>query len=883
MKPVSVRFKCFGPYMEEQLIDFTQLEQNGLFLICGETGSGKTTILDAMCYALYGKSSGRNRGELENMRCKLAGPKDETLVEFVFDCGGQRYRFTRSLRMGRKNLNDDHGCAVWKDGVFVPLLENPKKSNVNAMAESIIGLTCEQFCQVIILPQGQFEKLLVSDSTEKEAILVSLFHAEQWQRMADEIARRVSERDKALQEERHAMQVKLSEYGVADLAALAEACAAQAEALEGLTLQVQAAEAAATAGKQALDSALLEEKEFAELTRREQKLTGLERQGAGFDREAELLAAADLAEGVRPVYDAMTAARKSHEDALRQQTAARAALEKARGAEETAQIRRENHERMRPVCEQQKRQAAVLENARELYRSLDRMADAAGRTAKQRQTAQTVCDRAEKLFRQQHQAWLDAMGAQELAQQDYFRGQQLYLDGIGAVLAQRLEEGKPCLVCGSIHHPDPAKAVGDHVTEEELESLNQRMQAAGQAVSRAYARRSEAEQQHNAARTELLEQQQAEAAARAEYELALQQRMEGVDSLETLEATLKTLRRDLEGFERAETETAAVLTKARSVTAEAQGRVQSAEDAVSAAEAAYNECVDRWAQALAETGIADEAAYLRSVLPPKEKQQRQQALMQYRTDLAHAREEARVQRDLLEGRSCPDVQGLRKACAEAESALKGLLRSHSIAESLLERMTAAEADLRQRQASYGVRRQKVDEDLDFANRLRGRHGVSLQRYVLGVMLTSITAAANRLLKNVHGGRYQLYRRDDVAGKGHKSGLELGVYDARHNQQRSVTTLSGGEKFLVALSLAIGLSTVVQAQGGGIRLEAMFIDEGFGSLDSSSIHDALEVLQGVRRGSGLVGIISHVDQLAETIPAQIHIIKGEHGSRCEVRL
>ena len=127
MKPVSIRFKCFGPYLQEQYIDFTQLEKSGLFLICGETGSGKTTILDAISYALYGRSSGALRGDLSVMRCKLAQPKDETLVEFIFDSGGHRYRFTRSLKYGRKNLNDSHDCARLEDGVFVPIFsERPE-------------------------------------------------------------------------------------------------------------------------------------------------------------------------------------------------------------------------------------------------------------------------------------------------------------------------------------------------------------------------------------------------------------------------------------------------------------------------------------------------------------------------------------------------------------------------------------------------------------------------------------------------------------------------------------------------------------------------------------------------------------------------------------
>ena len=152
MKPISVTFQCFGPYMDKQFIDFTRLEQNGLFLICGETGAGKTTVLDAMCVALYGWSSGGSRGELSEMRCKLAGKDDVTEVEFVFENGGRQYKFTRSLRVARKNETEAHQCAQLLDGQWVPMLENPKKTGVNAKAAEIIGLSYDQFRQVIILP-----------------------------------------------------------------------------------------------------------------------------------------------------------------------------------------------------------------------------------------------------------------------------------------------------------------------------------------------------------------------------------------------------------------------------------------------------------------------------------------------------------------------------------------------------------------------------------------------------------------------------------------------------------------------------------------------------------------------------------------------------------
>ena len=284
-----------------------------------------------------------------------------------------------------------------------------------------------------------------------------------------------------------------------------------------------------------------------------------------------------------------------------------------------------------------------------------------------------------------------------------------------------------------------------------------------------------------------------------------------------------------------------------------------------------------------ESGLETEERFLAADLEPKERQKRTEALLRYRGDFSRAVRILAEQETLLAGKTAPDMQGIREMLDKTEQKGREATSLLALAQNRLEAMDRDLQNLGKRLARYETERETVNQDMDFANRLRGRSGVSLQRYVLGVMLTSVTTEANRLLAGVYGGRYRLYRTDQIAGSARKGGLELEVYDSQNDQRRSVTTLSGGEKFLVALSLAIGLSAVVQAQGGGIRLEAMFIDEGFGSLDREAIADALEVLQGIRKTAGTVGIISHVEALAESIPAKIEIVKGSRGSKCLVRV
>lgn len=881
MRPVSIRFKCFGPYMDEQFIDFSQLEKSGLFLICGETGSGKTTILDAMAYALYGRSSGALRGDISVMRCKLAGPKDETLVEFVFDCHGRRYKFTRSLKYGRKHLNDFHNCQELRDGVYVPIFENPKQNVVNKEAERIIGLTYEQFRQVIILPQGQFERLLVSKSEEKEAILVSLFHADRWQRIANEIHRRVFEQDNSIKQERLQIDGKLREYGCKDLSGLADLALECEKAVEEAKELANQAEQSLEAANKQKEQALLENQSFVELDSRERRLDGLLPKTAQFEREKKLLDMADRAEQITATHSAYDTAKTAVQKAQRNFDASQQQEQHSTAAFEKAKRAREAQEVGRGIYENQKQQIVLLENAATDYGSMDRKHEAWENALAALEQAQKYADRKKANFENADRLWQQAMLRREQADAAFRHAQALYLQGIGSILAQKLQLGEACPVCGSTHHPAPAQPAHDHISEAEFDRYSQNVTQCSAEVTRTHQNRTTAERQYAEVEAAAAEAQRLAAVAQAEYEAAKAQQIPGIDTLEQLEQTLSQLKTATRSYEQADIQTQQALNSAAAEQKAAQHGVQMAQEALQTAQEEYDTETDRWQQALDGAGFDNESQYLAACIPPQEKQRRHQALTQFFTDLNSAQQAVQEQRELLGDKKAPDISSIEKAVAQVQN--QGIVTAQklALAEKRRETVERDSEALAEKSRKLDIRRVQVDADLAFADRLRGRSGCSLQRYVLGVMLTAITREANRLLENVYGGRYRLYRTDEASGGTHKSGLELEVFDSANQSRRSVTTLSGGEKFLVALSLAIGLSTVVQAQGHGIRLEAMFVDEGFGSLDRDSICDALEVLQGIQRGAGVVGIISHVEQLAQTIPTKITITKTRNGSQCTV--
>ncbi len=882
MKPISVKFQCFGPYMDKQFVDFTRLEQNGLFLICGETGAGKTTVLDAICVALYGKSSGGSRGELSEMRCKLAGKDDVTEVEFVFANGGRQYKFTRSLRVARKNETEAHQCAELLDGQWVPMLENPKKTAVNAKAAEIIGLSYDQFRQVIILPQGQFEKLLTSDSQDKENILSSLFHTQRLERAVEELYLRVKARDDALRQTHSEIAAELSKYECDSLEALAQKELQNAQALEELRVRLEAARETEKKAKEAHEKALLEAQEFEELDRREKRLEKLAAQKDDFAKDEADLRLADSAEQLRDVhaaYDAARAAAKSartaHAEALDRQTTADDALKKAQEA-------RGAHEAERETCEMAQRSVALLEKARPVYQDMAQKQETLELCRTQQQTAAKAKTKAEKKLEKADETWQTALQAQTEAREAYQSAQRTYLQGIGGVLARQLRPGTPCPVCGSTEHPAPAEVAQGHITDSELDALAAAESDANTEEGKARTARTQAQQEKDLALEVFNQTEKALAEAQTDYDRSKDGMVPEVETEEALDRQLTTLNKTIANFKQRETSTQEALSKALSDQNHAQAETARLAGELERAQTELARTQGAWEEALEGSPLENESQFLAACMEPEEKQQKTQACIQFRTELKRAQGDVEEARGVLKEKTPPDVEALNKALEDAGQAVDTLNAQTVLLAEKQKEMERDRASLTRRKEDYDAQRAVVDGDLDFAGKLRGRSGVSLQRYVLGVKLSAITMAANRLLETVYGGRYRLYRTDDVAGRAQKSGLELEVYDATQSQRRSVTSLSGGEKFLVALSLAIGLSTVVQAGGAGVHMEAMFVDEGFGSLDNNAVDDAMGILQGIQRSAGMVvGIISHVSRLEETIPTKLEVKKGSRGSTLRV--
>lgn len=807
MTPELLAFEAFGPYVKKQEIDFRRLERAGLFLIHGKTGAGKTTVLDAMTYALFGESSGGARGEIAAMRSDFAGDEQDTSVDFIFRINENRYRFTRKVRVrvrknGEKELQPSQNAFFMNEnGEYEPFFENPGVRNVRQKAEELLGLTYEQFRQVVLLPQGKFEQLLVADSAAKEEILVTLFKAERWQEITDWLCAKALELKRAKEGEAQGLATILSQYeceSAEDLRALLAQKKEEQREREKAFVQM---EKEADAANKALQNAKTMAGLFAEWEQAKKKAAEAERQQPEMEALERRCARAAAAAQLLPL--------RREAETLQKQWKERG----EKGKKINAEMERlwEDH----ALC-------------------LRTLAGILGEIEKEKSAKR------EKLS-----ALQEAVLGKERDYQEIFSA---YMKDAAHLLADNLSEGEPCPVCGSVHHPAVASGRGSGLSAQDLEKAGQETKELREQISS-------------------MEQELFVVAREADECKEALERFHWDGRMEATERTdKKQIKSLIAAGER-------LLAERKTAEASAGGLMEEEEQA----KKDFEQALEGFRTACEEKGFHTDEEFRAACMTDADIEKARAGLREYDIQKNIAAETVKSCAEKLEGTEPADMAPLQEAydmrAAEKKKAEAALAENKAVLD-LLEKACAnvekREKELRKKTKEY------VELD-SFSKLLRGSNGVSLQRYVLGVMLTAITQEANVLLKKVHDGRYQLYRALEGAGRSRKAGLDLEVFDSYSGERRSVNSLSGGEKFLVALALSLGLSTVVQAQSGGIRIDAMFIDEGFGSLDPASIENALDILAGVRGASKLIGIISHVQALKENIETTIEVRKERTGS------
>lgn len=880
MKPLRLKMQAFGPYVQEQIVDFEKLAHSGMFLIKGPTGSGKTTIFDAMTFALYGGSSGDDsknkfgRNDLEEWRCNQAEAAIPTEVSFTFSVREKTYVFTRRLVPKRKNLSPEYSAGVLDEsGVLHPFFENPKKDDLTRKAETLIGLTKEQFRQVVLLPQGQFERFLTASSTEKEEILEKIFDAQRWDSYAQRFYEAAAKRKAELDDERTEILRSLADESVSSLPELEErigelsAQRAQNEA-EKIAYGAEQKQAQLNA-----DIALAEK--FKPLGQLLKTRDALLNQKEEIDRDRALLERANRAEGLRQIIADFERAENEYRTRLGAEKRETAALPAAESAAQTAAETLARHTGQSPVAQWQK-QSGEYASKRTAYQELSGLQQAYTKAWNDLSVQQKAVQRAEGAL---EKAVQDARNAYETYQALDARERDArtrYYSGIYGEIAAQLEENAPCPVCGSLSHPNPARRATDSITKQDVEAAEKAAKRAKDSWQRLDKARENAADWREQQTKTLAAVQDIFNRAEAALKTAQASLIDGIPTLAQLNQKIGALEGAIAQYEQQTEKLRAAAQQADQELSALQNSVKTAQGETQSAQGVWEAGKKALDDALTENGYREMQRVKADLRTDKQRSALMEKISNYDGEVKHNREELEQTKQELQGLTPPDSSQFAARQREIQAQSGIFAKTEAQLNYDIGRLTQKQTALAGKQAHFDRHCQQYTDDLEFAKKLRGDSGIGLQRYVLAILFQQVIGEANRMLGKVHGGRYHLYRSDDK-GKGNKRGLELKVYDNRRpdTEGRSVSMLSGGEKFLVSLALSIGMSTV--AQKGGVQIEALFIDEGFGTLDDSSIHDAMEVLESVRRSSGMIGIISHVQLLESNIPTHLEVVKSNSGS------
>ncbi|SHI49824.1 exonuclease SbcC [Butyrivibrio fibrisolvens DSM 3071] len=953
MRPLNLTISAFGPYKDKTIIDFTRLGERGLYLITGDTGAGKTTIFDAICFALYGEPSGSSR-DPKMFRCKYSEGSVPTFVELVFSYHGKEYRVKRNPEYERPALRGG-GTTVQKADaeLFFPDGREPvtKTSEVTKEIEKIIGLSKDQFTQIAMIAQGDFMKLLLSDTAERSKIFRQIFMTGRYQRLQDNLKKEANKADseykiKAAVAEEYIDQIETRNEEQEDKKKYLEC--SKLDEIEALFDEIEEADKEDKKVFAKNESDLL--KELGELN----KAIGIatERQ-----KSEELLnkSKAMLEEAKPELEVAKENYKKAKEDFKKSEPLAikisalkenLSAYDKLSEIQQNIESGNKNAKAYTKEIEDNKKKILELEKEHSEKKALlIKLSDVSAKKvradedlAKVKLKGKNVQDivvairntypeEKEELKDLQDDYKKEAEKFEEY-QKKYDLKSRLFLDAQAGILAQDLSDGEPCPVCGSTTHPHLAILQDEVPTQKDIDiakkDAEKQRTVMQKAATRASAKKAEVDKLFDSIIEDIKayisfednEEQQTQndslqvESACGENLSVIERILRDTDSIssykekrefpedliESFNAEFEELKKALKDLNtkiaelKKEAELADSLSKE---VPELEKKIKSISEKQNENAVMLKEIETRL------KGFAEKEKELKEGLAFSTKKEAQDQVVALElekkgidkaykdSDTSMRNAEKKIQD--LEGRIAALSKNLSKGKSEDLSDLEE--KKKEVNNKYIENNKALSAvknriednkELRNKLVSSGNELAKLEHELSIkkiisqtANgNLSGKAKIMLETYIQRSFFDRIIVRANVRFMTMSGGHYELVRRDEDSLKS-QTGLELDVIDHYNGGTRNVRTLSGGESFMASLSLALGLSDEIQRSAGGIQLDTMFVDEGFGSLDDATLDQAISSLASLSEGNRLVGIISHVNELKERIDNQL-IVTGTQG-------
>ena len=925
MKPLKLTMSAFGSYAGKNVIDFTG-QQQGIFLITGDTGAGKTTIFDAITYALYNQTSGGERNG-NMMRSQYAQPETETYVELEFLYRGQTYRvrrnpdykITKTLKNGKiREQKVPHSVELTlPDGTVFP----EKKNATDAKIIEILGLTADQFSQIVMIAQGDFLKLLYTKSDERKMIFSKLFRTDIYWKIQENLRRKSMEMDERIQENDRAFEqeksriIPLPESEELPLDELVERLRERVkDALKEQNLR--------RANVEELNKKITKYEEINKLFVSLEKIrqTGKELEA----RQAESKERRQQIENARKADKVLVAEQQN----LRQQQEVEQSAQAIAKMEETLTNNQEMFETLKTQQQEaeaeQKREAAdtqkkmlaleqsfpsyeALQNARAEEQQAKKVWEDLGKTSEEsfhKQEAGIAAlkeqqKRQEQAVEQTKKNWEQTSLSASESAKHYEHMYEAFLKEQAGILAENLSAGCPCPVCGSTVHPDPAKLSDHAVTELEVEQAKKTRAAAEEKRDMAYAA-FEAEKTEKQKLAQAVEKEEADFVLA--QTIAKQQRKEAEQNYVSLQKIAEQIREKLvypslaeakkqyaamqKALEAAEQEIERKRQKVSEL-AEAmntlKGQKLAEEENQKTAKKLAAKTEKEYAKLLEKSGFVSEETYHLAILPERSRSKLEREEKEYESQCLRQQSEQKLLEKQVSGKTYTDTTELNEQLKAEKQALKEAEKTY------MELHTAYENDrsVLQNCAVYLEKGKKLESEDQVikslsktANgRLSSSAKIDFETYIQRQYFKQIIHEANKRLLTMSNHQFILKLKEEAnTGRKTNEGLDLSVYSLVTDSERDVKTLSGGESFLAALAMALGLSDIVERSAGAIHLDMMFIDEGFGSLDAQSRQQAIEVLAELAGDSRMVGIISHVTELKEQIDRKLVVSRTDKGSR-----
>ncbi|WP_045464952.1 AAA family ATPase [Vibrio hyugaensis] len=1011
MKPIKLTMQAFGPFAQTETIEFDKLGTNPLFLINGPTGSGKTSILDAICFALYGETTGNERQGIQ-MRCDMAAPMLLTEVTLEFSLHGKSYRVIRSPEQEAPKARGEgmtvrkHTAALYEITDEEKLITS-KTTQVKTEVTNIIGLNETQFRQVMVLPQGKFRELLLATSKEREEIFGQLFQTDIYKKIEYALKDKASAISKAKDEFDNQIRGALQVAGVSSEVELTEQREALSSQFESVQKQEQESLAQLNAVKTELQKAEALSNEFKKREQAEIALKQhLEQSDAVSSRQLQFDNAKKASKVELPYVTLQNASKQTQEleqkvaKLSQELTVANDAVKSKEGALQTA---KEQAAQLPKLTEQQyqlegmkgklvekselekainagltqksefeatlRKYIALKEKltleALQGQKSLDQarvdVASIGSVEAEIKQQQRLMQDLQKLTGLNQELAKLDALTPSKQASVDQAKARYVELqrsadtlelswhNAQAAVLAQRLQAGEMCPVCGSVEHPQPAQFVGEEVTKDQVQNARN-IEREGQVALNQLNNQLE---QHNIAigqYKQQIEQLSVELGQSASMDLAalqasmqqLNERLQQLSSINLVQleqsvnelnqrcvtgegkindlqnqmaanestikvnqeqlaklsasldakySSLEVLEQDIVAIQKQIAELNATFESAQNHLQQAVLAKTNIESQLTTNQQWLNEALERlntakadWNQALQASAFEDEAQFLASKVDEAEMQIWQREIDAFKQTQIKLEQTLADLSSELKDLALPDLEGLNVKLNSIQQSYVEARNQLDSTRSLFERLEKVRNDI----AALHDKNTKLEDEYKVFGTLydvaSGKTGsrISLHRFVLGVLLDDVLIQASQRLSLMSKGRYILARKTEGFKGAAGRGLDLVVEDSYTGKTRDVATLSGGESFMAALALALGLSDVVQSYSGGIRLDTLFIDEGFGSLDPESLDLAIQTLVDLQQTGRMIGVISHVSELKEQMAQRIDVEPSRLGSTVSVR-